>query len=184
MKKLKVINIFGGPGAGKSTTASGLFHEMKMNGESVELIHEYAKDLVWEKRLNVLATDQYYVTAKQNRMLWRLTDHDIEYAITDSPLMLGLFYGGEDYLNGLYPQLIRALWDQYENYNFFITRKKEYVTTGRNQTEEEAKQVDIDLKDMLGRYNVEFQNVSGARSAIDQIYLEILGQRMVDKESE
>ena len=29
MKKTKIINLFAGPGAGKSTVASGLFHEMK-----------------------------------------------------------------------------------------------------------------------------------------------------------
>lgn len=39
-----VINIFGAPGAGKSTTAAALFALMKLEGYKVELATEHAKD--------------------------------------------------------------------------------------------------------------------------------------------
>lgn len=51
---MKVINLFGGPGSGKSTLAAGLFERMKIQGLSVELVTEYAKDMVWERRGNIL----------------------------------------------------------------------------------------------------------------------------------
>ena len=35
-KKTKVINMFGGSGIGKSTTAAGLFHQMDLDGKNVE----------------------------------------------------------------------------------------------------------------------------------------------------
>lgn len=47
---MKVINLFGGPGIGKSTLAAGLFEHMKIAGFNVELVNEYAKDMVWEQR--------------------------------------------------------------------------------------------------------------------------------------
>ncbi len=39
--------MFGGPGTGKSTSAAGLFFKMKLAQMEVELVTEYAKDLVW-----------------------------------------------------------------------------------------------------------------------------------------
>jgi len=55
----KYINIFGGPGAGKSTTAALLFAEMKSGGFKVELVTEVAKDFVWEDRSTTLSIQPY-----------------------------------------------------------------------------------------------------------------------------
>jgi hypothetical protein len=38
-----VVNLFGGPGTGKSTTASGVFYHLKRDNRNVELVQEYAK---------------------------------------------------------------------------------------------------------------------------------------------
>ena len=43
---MKVINLFGSAGAGKSTTALGVAHNLKINGYKVEYVSEYAKQLV------------------------------------------------------------------------------------------------------------------------------------------
>jgi hypothetical protein len=45
---MKVINLWAGPGAGKSTTAAGLFL-MKLTGRRVELVTEYAKEVVYDQ---------------------------------------------------------------------------------------------------------------------------------------
>lgn len=58
------VNLFGGPGAGKSTTAASLFAEMKKLGKNVELVTEVAKDFVWEERQKTLEI-QPYITVKQ-----------------------------------------------------------------------------------------------------------------------
>ncbi len=50
-ERLKVINLWAGPGAGKSTTAAGLFNLMKIRGYNVELVTEFAKEMVYEGRL-------------------------------------------------------------------------------------------------------------------------------------
>ena len=49
MNKTLVVNLFGVPGAGKSTGAAYIFAMLKMYGINAELITEYAKDKVWEE---------------------------------------------------------------------------------------------------------------------------------------
>ena len=41
-----VVNLFGVPGAGKSTGAAYIFSQLKMAGVNAELITEFAKDKV------------------------------------------------------------------------------------------------------------------------------------------
>ena len=96
MNKLKVINLFAGPGAGKSTTRAGLFYLMKQNRYNVEETTEYAKDLTRDKDVSILS-DQLYILAKQNRKLNRLQGK-VDYALTDAPLLLNVHYTPIDYL--------------------------------------------------------------------------------------
>ena len=51
---MKVINIFGGPGTGKSVTAAKLFAELKIQNKNCELITEYAKELVYDESYKVI----------------------------------------------------------------------------------------------------------------------------------
>lgn len=44
----KIICLYGGPGAGKTTTSAGLFFKLKSMGHTCELNREYVKDWVWE----------------------------------------------------------------------------------------------------------------------------------------
>lgn len=61
MKAELVINIFGGPGVGKSTVAAGLFYRLKCLHYSVELVEEFAKYLVYQGMVDVLRRDQLRV---------------------------------------------------------------------------------------------------------------------------
>ena len=44
-----IINLFGAPGAGKSTGAAYVFSQLKAAGVNAELVTEFAKDKVWER---------------------------------------------------------------------------------------------------------------------------------------
>lgn len=148
-----VINLFAGPGAGKSTTAAGLFYAMKKKGMSVELVTEYAKDRVWEEHQSIFQ-DQVYLTAKQNRRLRRLQGK-VKYVVTDSPILLGQYY------SALLPvrDLTDWLHSLYDNLNIFINRTKPYVQTGRNETYEEALKADEGIKKLLeGRQYYEMRD--------------------------
>ena len=138
----KVINLYAGPGAGKSTTAAGLFYKMKMDLMSVELVSEYAKQLTWDGRHSILESDQLYVLAKQHRKMVILKDK-VDYIITDSPILFSLIYASKEYPEEVFGDLVWHLYNQYENINIFLPRTKPYVTVGRNQTEEQAKEIDL-----------------------------------------
>lgn len=137
--QLKVINLWAAAGAGKSTTAAGLFNMMKVLGLSVELVTEYAKDLTYAKDFGSLR-NQLAILGEQDRRLRRLVGQ-VEWAITDSPLPLGIVYMTPEYRDWL----TAATWcafERYDNRNVFINRVKPYVQSGRNQTEAEATALD------------------------------------------
>jgi hypothetical protein len=157
----KYINFWAGPGTGKSSCAADLFAEMKWGGHNVELIDEYAKIKTWEKHLNILE-DQMYVSAKQNRKLERLQGQ-VDWVITDSPLLMCVPYVPMDYCSYFKP-LIRQMFDRYDNINYFLIREKAYNPVGRNQTEEEAKALDSQIKDLLISESLEFKELPANRS--------------------
>ena len=88
--KTIVINLIGSPGTGKSTLASELFSKMKWQGYDVELVSEYAKELVWEERTETFK-NELYLFAKQHHRMFRL-NNKVKYIITDRPLILSLFF--------------------------------------------------------------------------------------------
>lgn len=165
---MKVINLYGGPGTGKSTTAADLFALMKWNNMNVELVNEYAKEITWEKRFEILE-DQFYITAKQNRKLTRIKDQ-VEWAVTDSPLLLALAYAKPDYLPNHFKPVIRELYDTYDNINIFLIREKQYHTLGRNQTETEARKIDQWVKNFLVENGYPFYEVAANENARNVIF--------------
>src|ERR1700753_280660 len=116
---MKVINLFGQPSAGTSTTAAGLVFLMKCRGMNVELIDEFAKELTWQKRFQCLG-DQLYILGQQNQKLERLRDK-VDYVITDSPLPLGIIYNQNKRLPSL-NKFIIEVFRSYDNLCFFIEK--------------------------------------------------------------
>lgn len=153
---MKVINLFGGPGTGKSTTAAGLFNRMKIMGLNVELTTEYAKDMVWEGRDNVLS-DQLYILAKQHRKLHRLQGK-VDWVIMDSPIVLGLMYRPEGYYEHFEP-LVMEMWDSYDNISFLLERSFEYQPIGRLGDEANAKRLDSDIKTFLDTKEINYHAI-------------------------
>jgi len=159
---VNVINFFAGPGAGKSTTASGLFCLMKQNGDNVELVTEFAKDLTWEGNLNCLK-DQLFVSATQNHRLFRLID-EVDWVVTDSPLLLSLLYKKSNYYDK-FDEFMLSVFNSYNNFNFFINRTKDYVQSGRTQTLHEAQQLDSKIKLLLKNLKIPYTSINGNKSA-------------------
>jgi tRNA uridine 5-carbamoylmethylation protein Kti12 len=164
----KVINLFAGPGAGKSTTAAGLFFHLKSQNIKCELVTEYAKDMTYEKRHNIL-TDQLYILAKQNRRLSRLVG-TVDYIITDSPLIIGLAYVPDNYFPS-FSNLVSEIFNSYDNCNYFIKRNKPYQKYGRNQTEEEAKEKDIFIRNLLMSEALPFKEILGTKEILEDLGL-------------
>lgn len=141
MLNLKVINLYAGPGAGKSTLAAGLFNLMKNLQYRVELVTEFAKDTTYEKNYGVLQ-NQLVVLAEQDRRLRRL-EGQVEWVITDSPLPLGLVYMTPEYEHWLTPAVWGA-FNRYQNYHVLVQRSDAhpYQKYGRTQDLSEAMKLD------------------------------------------
>jgi hypothetical protein len=72
----RIINLYGGPGTGKSTSAAFLYYLLKNDNVNAELVREYVKDWAWEKR-SINTYDQLYLLGKQIRkesLLYGKTD--------------------------------------------------------------------------------------------------------------
>jgi nicotinamide riboside kinase len=142
---IRRINLFGGPGSGKSTTAAELFARLKRDGHKIELVREYVKNWAYENR-PVTGFDQLYLFAKQLRMEDILLRNGVELIVTDSPISLSTCYAeryGHKGMDGL--RLIAKDFEyHYPSLNIFLDRgKKEYVNLGRYETEEQAKEMDV-----------------------------------------
>lgn len=179
--KLCVINLFAGPGAGKSTTAVGLFFKMKCAGHNVELVTEYAKELVYQN--SPLLRFQEHVTNQQIKRQQRLVGN-VQFAITDSPLLLGLVYGERDpwWLRDEANALLET-WKEFDNISFFIDRVKPYQPYGRRQSEASARAVDQKVLQMLHDHAIPFTRIQGDENAPDRI-LEILTTPSFNEEAE
>lgn len=138
-----VINLFGGPGSGKSTGAAYIFSQLKTRGFDCELVTEFAKDKVWEDNKEVFK-NQFYITGKQSFKISRCNGK-VNIIITDSPILLGAIYTDSE----TFKAAVLEEFNKYRNLNFFIRREKDYNPNGRNQTEEEAKLIDTKIENYL-----------------------------------
>ena len=173
MKLKKVINMFGGPCTGKSVTAADVFVHLKKKHVNIELINEYAKQLTYDKRFNILQNDQLYVLAKQQRKQHRVRNH-VDYAVTDSPLVLGCIYFDEKYNYCEFDHFKNISFDifnRYDNINIFLVRNDEfdYQSEGRNQDIDQACGIDNEVLRFLVEYNIPFYKVYVDDTSLDQI---------------
>ena len=164
---MKVINFFGGPCSGKSTAAAGLFYLMKKQKYNVELVTEFAKDLVYEDHTMALS-EQNYVFANQEYRLARL-EGKIDYAISDSPLILSNIY-----CSLLYPQSFEQfcldMFNRYENINFFIQRNHVYSEIGRINDETESTNLTIEIEQYLIENNFTYKSYLAGDFVPELIY--------------
>jgi adenylate kinase family enzyme len=159
MKKPIVVNLTGAPGAGKSTGAAKIFSELKQLGINCELVGEFAKDKTWEHNLTALNC-QEYVFGKQSYRLARCRD-EVDVIVTDSPLPLTIIYTKKEEIIKPLTELVMAIYNTYENINFFINRVKPYNPKGRNQTAEESDQLSIEIKNLYNSLGISYTEING-----------------------
>lgn len=147
-----IVNLFGGPGSRKSTTAEGISYHLKSQGVRTELVQEFAKDKVWEESYNVLE-NQIYVYGEQHHRIFRLLNK-VDVIVTDSPMLLSIIYGAK--YSDAFKQLVVEEYKKLNNINFLLRRTGEYDNSGRMHTEEQSRQIDLDIENMLRNNTVEF----------------------------
>lgn len=168
-----VINLLGGSGLGKSTTAALVFGELKLQDKNAELVQEYAKEWAWAGR-KIKPEDQTHITDEQWTRESRLYGK-VDFIITDSPLILGpvyqKYYSGDDPVFGaIWNRITTSETNGVKYMNFLLKRNKTFNPKGRFETAEQAKEVDSFLQDYLAKKQIPFHTiVSNDRERVQEI---------------
>ena len=166
-----VVNLFGAPGAGKSTGAAYIFSRLKMAGINAELVTEFAKDKVWEGS-KAAFQNQAYIFGEQYFRISRLQDQ-VEVVVTDSPILLSGFYKEGPVLGEEFDAMVSKVSDSYDSMNFFINRVKPFNESGRRHSEDDSDRIAAELVEFLGAHGVscEYHNgdVDGYEMIIDTV---------------
>jgi hypothetical protein len=160
-KRLKVINLFGPPGVGKSATRAGVFWLMKSQHRSIEEVTEFAKYLVLTDQVWRLRDEQVFCLAEQtHRQLILRGQYD--YAITDSPLVLQPFYANAAQRPALLALALQS-HHEFDNTNFYLSRNftdAAFETNGRRHNQVEAERIDGEIRDYLQALSIPVQDVA------------------------
>ena len=152
------INLWGGAGCGKSTSAARIFGELRQKGYDIELCQEYIKQWAYQKRIPK-SFDQLYIFGKQvytEDLMWQA---GVKHLITDSPLLMQGFYA-TIYNTPVKDELV-SLAKKYElihpSINIFLDRKDiPYQQNGRYETIDEAIERDHKMIEFLKLHKISY----------------------------
>jgi hypothetical protein len=171
MKKETIhINLWAGPGVGKSGVSGELFGKFKANSYDCEMVREYAKDLEWSGTLT--QTEQLIISAEQFRRE-NVIDGKVDIAIVDTCLLAGVMYCPLSYQDNLL-KILKELSKKWKSHHYFLERNLniEYETNGRQQTLSESIEIDFKLKKFLKQQKLFYRKVP-VHLATERIFKDI-----------
>ena len=172
MKNTLIVNLFGAPGAGKSTAAAYVFSKLKMLNIDAELVTEFAKDKVWEQNPTPFQ-NQMYMFGKQSYRIARCAGK-VDVIVTDSPLPLSIHYNTDSRLTENFNLTVMDVFNSYNNICYFLNRVKPYNPNGRNQTAEESDTMSKEIFAMLDKYGIDIRVYNGCLEDYDKIVDEVV----------
>jgi hypothetical protein len=172
----KLINLFGGPGIGKSGIAAGITYKLKKNHISCDQPYEFPKLLAWDNNHSAIQ-DQLYVLANQHRGIVK-SYGKVDYIVLDSPILLSLtyrnYYKATEYPSSLYGEsfdkMVLDTFNQYDNINIVLDRADGvHNNDERYQNLEESKELDIVIENSLIENNIPFHKIKVNDDTVDDI---------------
>lgn len=170
MKKTIFINLFGGPGIGKSTLCAMIFSDLKTRNIDCEMALEYAKDVIWDESFKKLS-NQIYIFGKQHNRIHRLKGK-VDVVITDSPLLNSIIY--DDSYNQHLRDLVLTEFNKLNTLNYYVERVFDYEENGRVQNYEQALEKDKMYKELLDNNNISYKSIKPSVMDISLIIESIL----------
>jgi nicotinamide riboside kinase len=157
--KTYVINLLGGSGLGKSTTAAKVFGELKTRGEVTELVREFVKEWAWSGK-KVGPFGQSIIYGQQLERESTLYGK-VDFIVTDSPLLLCPIYqkhynGHEAIKHCVFRDLQIAKDLDVVHLNFLLKRLKPFDPRGRYEDEDTAKLIDKKVESFLIYHGIEY----------------------------
>lgn len=153
-----VVNMFGGPGAGKTTAAWEIASELKKRGYITEYVPEYAKELVWEGKTDLLdgtPEHQEELLKEQRHRIERLNGK-VDFIVTDAPLMQNPLYLKTSSLeiSEFYTHKVYNYYSRYENFNVFIQRSEKFEQAGRIHSLDQSREIDKQIHSLLDKFQI------------------------------
>ena len=171
----KLINLFGGPGIGKSSIAAGIFYKLKKKHISCNNPYEFPKTLAWDNNIPAIK-DQLYVFANQHRGIAQ-SYGKVDYIIIDSPILFSKIY--HSYYTEGYPaefygdsfhKMILELHNKYDNINILLDRANGvHNDEERFQNYEESLVIDDLCKKVLDENNIPYHTVKVGKNTVKEI---------------
>jgi nicotinamide riboside kinase len=168
-----IVNIYGGPGSGKSIMCANVFSELKWKHITAEMALEYVKEEVWEENYSAIY-NQLFILGNQHQRIHRLLDK-VDVILIDSPLLLSIHYDRTK--NENFKKYVLDIYNSYRNINIFIDRNDvEFETKGRYHDLEQSKEIDFELKKLLNENNFDFHGFKMDKDSIQKIVNLILDE--------
>ena len=171
----KLINLFGGPGIGKSSIAAGIFYKLKMKHISCNNPYEFPKTLAWDNNIPAIK-DQLYVFANQHRGIAQ-SYGKVDYIIIDSPILFSKIY--HSYYTEGYPaefygdsfhKMILELHNKYDNINILLERAEgSHNEEERFQDMKQSLEIDVLCKDILDKHEIPYHTVKVGKNTVKDI---------------
>lgn len=175
----KVINLIGGPGCDKSLVAAAIILQLHLYDKTVEHVPDFAKYLRWQHNFETLK-NQFYIAQKQYKML-KVLDGEVQYIVAEGSLPQILYYNRnykENICDVVKTEIqIKNWYSEFENINIFVERSnKPYLDIGRYQNEEEAREVDNVMLNILRKNNIPFTVLQPEIPKIDDFVKKFLSK--------
>lgn len=171
------INLVGGPGCGKTTTAAALFSELKRTPSlSVEFIREPIQHHIYENS-TLIMSNQIPLFGEDMLQIYSL-DGKVDIVVRDTSLLNNIVYDRED--NTLFHSLVIQEYKKLRNIDFFLERGDiEFQEYGRIHTYEQSLELDQRIQDVYRFANIPLIHVH-SETAVDEIleYISNLGNEM------
>lgn len=151
---IRRINLYAGPGSGKSVTAAWLWGQLKVAGYNIELIPEWPKKWCYEQR-SITAFDEVYAFAKQMHKEDSYLKQGIDFIISDCPLLMVAAYSlaKQTVFTEELIKLSCKFEDMYPSINIFIDRGDIlYQQNGRYENYQQALDMDKLIYDLMSDY--------------------------------
>jgi 2-phosphoglycerate kinase len=172
----KIVNLFGGPGIGKSSIANGLTYKLKKKHITCDNPYEFPKVLAWDENHSAIK-DQLYVLANQHRGIVK-SFGKVDYIILDSPIILSLVYRsvykGLEYPATLYgdsfDKMVLDIHNQYDTLNILLKRTDGgFNEKERYQTIDESKMLDDEIEKTLITHNIPYTTIEVGDETVNNI---------------